>query len=105
MENPDLQPDSTEAQFFADLQSGKPGAYTLNRALREEERKLIPSPSAISFFDGYTHVQIFVTADECRKFLDHPAGISSKKFIDGLVSVVLHSRGKISFFTSADSRC
>ena len=56
-----------EENFFAGLQSGRPGVYSLNRELTEKERQLVPSPSKTYFIEGNTHVQIFQSAEECLK--------------------------------------
>jgi hypothetical protein len=92
MKNPDLQPDSSEAQFFESLRSGNPGVHILNRVLRKDEKGLIPPPSAIYLAHGRTHVQIFGSADECMDSLGNPAGKIPRDLGEGLEDVILHKR-------------
>ena len=89
MENPDIQQEVRESQFFEGLQSGNPGIYILNRALREDEKRLVPSPSSTYFFEGVTFVEIYGSVAEA--LLD-PKTEARRQLHDGIKAIIGHMR-------------
>ena len=96
MENQEIDQSNTKSKFFADIQTGKPGIYMLGRALRGDEKSLIPAPSAISLIRGCTHVKIFANQRECIDTLyNNTGGEISREFCEGLIGVIQRNRRQI----------